>query len=450
MTLLEIAMFLHDNNKSNLARELLKTFELHAFTIEQMDEIIVIYDKLHFYQEVIDLAIRELEIATEQEEYFIKVNLTRVYNLLNEPHKSLELSNWVLNKTPNNEDVLIEKSISLSLLNNRDEANKLLLELEQKSNNSAIRNAVKHNLTAYYLSRHEFNKGLSCIWDNSKPKETNKYNFDYWDKTPIQDAVLLIESYGGYGDEIINIRFLENIKALGMIPVWKTHRKDIRDIIIRMGYQAIEHVTELDSTKYTVWCVSMRLPYLLNLDEHEIDKGPYLTATPESIEKFKQYRGCVGIKYYGEIGYEHNLHRTLDLDELVSNISEQAVLVSLHQEPIHSNIRPIIDLSAKLKTFDDTLGLIYNLDYVVSSCTSVPHAAGALGKETYIFTPIFEYYLWSSTTDTSTIWYKNTTLLRQIKWKSWAEPMNQLKSKLEIRQVYGNSTISLPNNNNLL
>ena len=439
MTLLEIAMFLYNNNKSNLVRELLKTFELQAHTIEQMEQIIVIYDKLHFYQEVVDLAIKELEIANSQEEYSIKVNLTRVYNLLNEPNKSLELSNWVLDKTPNNADVLIEKSLSLSLLNNKEEANKLLLELERKSNDPVIRNVITHNLGAYYLGKHEFNKGLSCLWDTAKPKEINKYNLDYWDKTPIQDAVLLIESYGGYGDEIINIRFLENIKALGMIPVWKTHRKDIRDIIIRMGYQAIEHVTELDSTKYTVWCVSMRLPYLLNLNEHEIDTGPYLTATPESIEKFKKYRGCVGIKYFGEIGYEHNLHRTLNLDELVSNIPEQAVLVSLHQEPIRSSVRPIIDLSAELKTFDDTLGLIYNLDYVVSSCTSAPHAAGALGKETYIFTPIFEYYLWSSTTDTSTIWYKNTTLLRQTKWKSWAEPMAQLKSKLEIKQAYKNT-----------
>ena len=338
MTLLEIAMFLYNNNKSNLARELLKTFELQAHTIEKMDEIIVVYDKLHFYQEVVDLAIKELEIANTQEEYSIKVNLTRVYNLLNEPYKSLELSNWVLEKTPNNADVLIEKSLSLSLLNNKEEANKLLLELQPKSNDPVILNVIKHNLGAYYLGRHEFNKGLASIWNNAKPSETNKYNLDYWDKTPIQDAILLIESYGGYGDEIINIRFLENIKALGMIPVWKTHRKDIRDIIIRMGYQAIEHITELDSTKYAVWCVSMRLPYLLNLDEHEINNGPYLTATPESIEKFKKYRGCIGIKYFGEIGYEHNLHRTLDLDELVSNIPEHAVLVSLHQERIHSNV----------------------------------------------------------------------------------------------------------------
>jgi hypothetical protein len=431
MTLLEIALFLTEHKKPDLAYEVLKTFEQQANTIEQMDQLIVAYDKLHFYNDVISMAHKELSIATEQEEYSIKVNLTRIYNLLNEPYKALELANWVLARNANNIDVLIEKTLSLSLLNKKDDAYQILFDIEKQSTDPHILNVVNHNLGAYYLRNHEFNKGLSTIWDDAKPKETTKYNLDYWDKTPVQDAVLLIESYGGYGDEIINIRFMENVKKLGMIPVWKTHRKDIRDIIIRHGYNAIEHISELDSSKYTMWCVSMRLPYLLNLDEHEIDTGPYLTPTEESIEKFKKYRGCVGVKYFGEIGYEHNLHRTLNLDELVSTIPENKTLVSLHQELIQSDKRDIIDLSSELKTFDDTLGLLYNLDYIVSSCTSVPHAASALGKETYIFTPIFEYYPWSSTTDETTIWYKNTTLLRQTEWRSWSEPMAQLKSILE-------------------
>lgn len=434
MNLLELSSFLCENKKQDLAVQVLKVFESQANTIEQMEEIIIIYDKLHQYKEIVELAKKALEISSPKEEYELNVNLTRIYNLLNEPHKSLELADKVLKIKPDNINVIIERTLSLTSLNKRDEAYEILFELEKYIIDEDILDVITHNLSSYYLKNHEFNKGLSGLWNKAKPKEEMRYNLEYWDKTPIKDAVLMIDTYGGYGDEIINIRFMENIKQLGMIPVWKTHRKDIRDIVTRLGYRAIEHVSELDSTKFTVWCVGMRLPYLLNLQEHEINTGAYLTATPESIEKFKKYRGYVGIKHFGETGYEHNLHRTLDLDELISNIPENKKLISLHQEPIHSELREIIDVSSELKTFEDTLGLIYNLEYVVSSCTSVPHAAGALGKETYILTPIFQYYLWDSTTDESTIWYDNVTLLRQVEWKCWKEPMKRLKTILTNKQ----------------
>jgi len=85
-----------------------------------------------------------------------------------------------------------------------------------------------------------------------------------------------------------------------------------------------------------------------------------------------------------------------------------------------------------METYDDTLGLLEKLDIVITSCTSIAHAAAAMGKKVFIIVPITAYYTWASTNDTSTIWYgENTKILRQVKHKSWKEPLDQLTNFLK-------------------
>ena len=48
-----------------------------------------------------------------------------------------------------------------------------------------------------------------------------------------------------------------------------------------------------------------------------------------------------------------------------------------------------------LETWEDTAGLIENLDLVISSCTSVAHLAAALNKMTWVIVPTLSYYIWA-------------------------------------------------------
>ena len=53
------------------------------------------------------------------------------------------------------------------------------------------------------------------------------------------------------------------------------------------------------------------------------------------------------------------------------------------------------------------------MDLVVSSCTSLIHAAGSIGKESIVIIPILTYYTWAKL-GYKTKWYENNlTILRQ-------------------------------------
>ncbi len=107
-----------------------------------------------------------------------------------------------------------------------------------------------------------------------------------------------------------------------------------------------------------------------------------------------------------------------------------AIYYSLQRDTGLEQLEPypqISDLSDRLETFKDTLSAIDNLDVIITSCTSIVHAAAAMGKRVILLCPISAYYLWSHSADQSPWYGKNVTILRQVKPRSWEEPLQQLK-----------------------
>jgi sulfotransferase len=103
----------------------------------------------------------------------------------------------------------------------------------------------------------------------------------------------------------------------------------------------------------------------------------------------------------------------------------------------------IVDLSGLMNTWEDTAGVISNLDLVITSCTSVAHMAAAMGKETWVIVPIMPYYLWALPGDTSP-WYKSVKIFRQTTDKNWHEPFQKVKQALDTK-IKHNSTIPVRN-----
>ena len=83
-----------------------------------------------------------------------------------------------------------------------------------------------------------------------------------------------------------------------------------------------------------------------------------------------------------------------------------------------------------MNTYEDTLNIIDQLDIGVTSCTSIGHAAAAMGKQTIIITPISAYYTWCHSMKQSPWYGSNLTILRQQKPRSWNEPLQELKELL--------------------
>ena len=96
-----------------------------------------------------------------------------------------------------------------------------------------------------------------------------------------------------------------------------------------------------------------------------------------------------------------------------------------------SDFPNLIDLSNNLESIEDTFALISNLDFVITSCTSIAHMAASQGKKVFVFVPISTYYIWCHPTEKSPWYGDNVFVLRQQKPHSWAEPMQELKNLLE-------------------
>ena len=95
-----------------------------------------------------------------------------------------------------------------------------------------------------------------------------------------------------------------------------------------------------------------------------------------------------------------------------------------------NGINQIECILTKIKSWDDTLDYINQMDIVVSSCTSLIHAAGSMGKDSIVIVPILTYYTWAKP-GINTKWYANNLkVLRQTDYDNWNAPLDEFKKLL--------------------
>lgn len=438
-----IIQTLHKYKEKKLARELMETLYKHSFFFEEYDELAKSAFKIKEY----GLAIKYGETAlanalTNEKMWIARSNLINVYNHANYPEKAMRYIRANESIIPDDMDTRLEKAFSYYLIGQRDDAEYILREeLKRTDLTDEIRNKIMFNLGTYELYRDNLNKGLELflldgqklnIW--KKPKLPG----EFWKGQIIpSNTDLLVYAEAGIGDEIINVRFMRHLKNIGLNPIWYTDRKDLANLF---NHNEFETITNLkDMPKDCLWTHSMTVPTYLKLELKDLWYGPYLKSLPEFDEKWNHIKNNnklkIGIRWQGNPEYDHDLHRSVPLKQMMSVLPEDATYYSLQRDTGLEELIDfpnVIDLSNDLKTFEDTFSVINHLDIIVTSCTSVAHAAAAMGKRTFIFVPLSAYYVWSHSTKQSPWYGDNVTLLRQIRPREWDEPIAQLKERLII------------------
>jgi hypothetical protein len=67
------------------------------------------------------------------------------------------------------------------------------------------------------------------------------------------------------------------------------------------------------------------------------------------------------------------------------------------------------------------------MDFIISSCTSLAHAASAMSKRTAVMVPILNYYTWARPEKHSKWYSENTTIIRQKEYDNWNAALEELK-----------------------
>lgn len=452
-----IIVSLANFKRADLAEEMLQEFGKRSINYDQYDNIAKCFFKIKLYEQAIKYAEKTLAVAGSSPQlYTARFNLINIYNHANYPEKALQYIKLCQASIPDDVDIILEKAYTMFLLNRKVEAEEILQDtLVRYADRLAEETKTKilFNLGTYYLYRDEFQAGLKLFleegekmrfWNtetifsrNSTVFENSGKNYIPWDGRPKPGKPIIVHAEAGIGDEIINVRFMKKLQDAGMDPYWFNPYKDrtgLLKVFQRHGWKVITNLNQVSGSEI-YYAQSMHLPVSMNLGYSDLWSGPYIHAHPDYIEKWRWVKGnkpAVGVRWQGNPVYDHDLHRSLPLAEILDVFSGKDVdLYSLQKDNgLEQLDGRITDLSDRLESWEDTLGCIHNLDYVITSCTSVAHASAAMGKKTYVLVPISAYYVWSHSGPQSPWYGSNVALLRQEKPRVWGEPIAKLRSAI--------------------
>lgn len=440
----QIIAILTQYNELSTSKHLLDTFAKYSNSLEEYDLLGKLYHDIKSYEESYLYTKKALLISTnENQAYTCRANLAKVCNLLNKSDEALYYLNINNTITPNHPEILMEKAFSLYLLNRKVEAEKILCDLKQDMLSKKIpydeklSDRINFNLGTYDLHNGIFQKGLEGfllygkkigIWENIK------LDLPFWDGDILPNIkTILILAEGGIGDEIINIRFMKYFEHLGMNPIWVTGREDLVKVFNRNGFKTITDISTLDLSN-TAYTYAMSLPVYLKVSETRLWDGSYLSAISDDIIKSQSNKVKIGLKWAGNPLYEHDLHRSINFQEVYDIVkSDTRDIYSLQRDhgKEDSYGTDVIQIPECLETWEDTLSTINSLDIVITSCTSIAHASAAIGKRTFVLVPISTYYVWASSDEKSSWYSEHVTVLKQVTHKCWKEPLVQLAKHLE-------------------
>lgn len=253
-------------------------------------------------------------------------------------------------------------------------------------------------------------------------------------KVDIAGKTILFHCECGLGDEIIFVRFVKMLinKGAKVIIGCST---DLMSVFNRIeGVSAVVNKETDVGVYHDYWMPSMSSVKLLHLTE--ISGNPYLTPDNNYVKKWANIiydngKLKVGIRWAGNTRYEEELWRTVPYAELLEAVNLPNIqLYSLQKESTINLPANVIDLQNKLITWEDTIAAMKCLDLIITSCTSIPHMAGAIGAKTWVIVPMLNYYTWAMPGN-KTPWYNSATLFRQQTFQDWIVPLKKIKQALK-------------------
>jgi tetratricopeptide (TPR) repeat protein len=430
-----VVMDLINCDERQKAWDLIDFYLSHAKTIQDYDTLGYVSLKSDKRDTYLHCAEATYALANTPEQiYNTRINLYKAYNMMNYPDKALFYVEHNLSINPEDFDALCQKAANISLLGDKETAENLIYKLIEKYPERTYDLEVM--LCGKYLREGKLKKGMQSFLGKYKGKGvfSNTLKMKLWDGVVRPGKTIYLDGEGGIGDEIINIRFLDYLKKFGMRPVLYSvgkYRKDTDNLFRRHGYEIVNDTYSIDPR--CSWVPLMSLPAYLDLTEDDLWTGTYLKPLrnpkndllPLLNKKLK-----IGIKCSGNPYFAQDEYRKIPIETILSYLPEDAEIYYIDRE-----FKPhprVINLCDRINSWEDTLDFIDQMDCIVSSCTSLVHAAGAIGKTTFVAVPIAEYYIWTtSRRDTSSPWYgPNFYVMRQTKLRDWHEPLKQISTNL--------------------
>ncbi|WP_255989960.1 tetratricopeptide repeat protein [Chitinolyticbacter albus] len=236
-------------------------------------------------------------------------------------------------------------------------------------------------------------------------------------------ARLLIIAEQGFGDVLQFVRFVPALRTrfahvtlVCPTPLWRLLAASLGDTVT-----VLDAIPAQDG--YTHWLPLMSLARALKIDEAALAAyaTPYLRST-QPPTRFETGRRRIGLCWTGSTTQADNARRSVPLGLLrqlatVPGVCWHNLQQGKGQEASAAGFE-LVDDSGSWRDFDDTAAYMAGLDLILTSCTSVAHLAGALGKPVWLMSRFDADWRWLLDRDDSP-WYPSLRLFRQPRPGDW-------------------------------
>jgi len=250
---------------------------------------------------------------------------------------------------------------------------------------------------------------------------------------PLAGRSILVWAEQGLGDAIHFSRYASELGKLGARVVLEVHRPLVKLL------RKLEHVAEVRpfsraSAGCDFHCALMSLPHLFTTRGDMIEwPSAYLAPEHAAKSRWAAHMAAgklnVGLAWSGNPMYLNDHNRSMPLHSLLAALPPQVQWWCVQKDVREGDARVLEGLMAierpSLGDFDDTAGLVANLDAVVTVDTSVAHLSGALGRPTFIVLPYAAEWRWQ-TRRSDTPWYECARLFRQPSPGDWESPLSEV------------------------
>jgi tetratricopeptide (TPR) repeat protein len=259
-----------------------------------------------------------------------------------------------------------------------------------------------------------------------------------WDGSPGKTLVVYGEQ--GIGDEVMYASCLPDAVAISKEVVVECDPR-LEGLFKRSfpsafvyGTRRQQEIEWPNDHKLEARCPIGQLPQFFRPSPESCPGTPYLVADPERRLQWRALfdswgkKPKIGLAWSGGSRHNHPESRDVGLEgfrELIESVDADWVSLQYKdpRDEIEESGLPVKHYPRATLTadYDDTAGLVAELDLVIGPHTSVHHLAGALGVPSLILVPTKTN--WTYARDTLN-WYRGATLVRQVgAWKATIETL---------------------------
>jgi hypothetical protein len=277
-----------------------------------------------------------------------------------------------------------------------------------------------------------------------------------WDGSPLGGRTILLYAEQGLGDTLHFVRYALWAKARGGQVVVEC-QEPLSKLLAACPF--VDRLIALGTPLpgFDTHAPLMSLPGILKLSAADLWRGPYLSADPRLVDKWRAILGSpagfrVGICWQGNPEHMFNSQRSFPLAQLMPIASLPAVrLISLQKGAPRDELAAagfeVIDLGPAFDedagAFMDSAAVIANLDLVITADTAIAHLAGAMGAPVWLAVSAHPDWRWMMDRQ-DTPWYPSMRLFRQSKLDQWDDVFRPMADELQDLVARQRSRSSLP------